>query len=194
MTAGSGLVHSELPSAEFLRDGGVMHGFQIWVNLPAKDKMIAPRYQEIPSAQIPESISADGRVKVRVIAGEAMGARAAIATRTPIMFLHYTLQLGGQTVESIPADYRVLAYAFSGDAIVGAASTLLPEGTAAVFDAGTHVALGAAAGSTEVLVLAGVPLNEPIARHGPFVMNRQEELVQALQDYQAGKMGRISKA
>lgn len=191
MTAGSGLVHSELPSVEFMRDGGIMHGFQIWVNLPAKDKMIAPHYQEIPSAQIPEAVSADGRVKVRIIAGEAMGTRAVIATRTPIMFFHYTFQPGGEVVESIPSNYRVLAYVFSGEAIVGPDSTLVPEGTAAVFGAGEHIALRAGAGEGDVLVLAGVPLNEPIARQGPFVMNRQEELLQAFEDYQAGKMGRL---
>ena len=194
MTAGSGLVHSELPSAEFMRDGGVMHGFQIWVNLPARVKMIAPHYQEIPAARIPEAVSADGRVKVKVVAGEAMGQRAVIATRTPIMFLHYTLQPGAVVSEAIPADYRVLAYAFSGDAVVGIDSIPLPEGTAAVFGAGAAIALG---GGTDkeahVLVLAGVPINEPVARYGPFVMNRQEELAQAFKDYQSGRMGSLGQ-
>jgi hypothetical protein len=191
MTAGSGLVHSELPSADFMRDGGVMHGFQVWVNLPAKDKMIAPHYQEISSTQIPEAVSADGRVKVRIIAGAALGKKAVIATRTPIMFLHYTVQPGGKFIESIPSHYRVLAYAFAGDAVAGPDVTPLPEGTAAVFGEGEQIALGAQDRKAEVLVLAGVPLNEPVARHGPFVMNRKEELLQAFQDYQTGKMGRL---
>ncbi|HJW81239.1 MAG TPA: pirin family protein, partial [Acidiferrobacterales bacterium] len=94
MTAGSGVVHSELPSDEFMRDGGVMHGFQIWMNLPARDKLMQPRYQEIPAAGIPLATSADGRVKVRVIAGAALGKGAVIETRSPIYFLHYTLQPG----------------------------------------------------------------------------------------------------
>ena len=193
MTAGSGLVHSELPSAEFMRAGGVMHGFQVWVNLPAKDKMIAPNYQEIPAAQIPQAVSADGSVKVRVIAGAAMGKRAVIATRTPIMFLHYTLQPGAVTQEIIPSNYRVLVYAFAGDAVVGQDATPLPEGSAALFGAGESIALGAGkSAEAQMLVLAGVPINEPVARYGPFVMNRQDELVQAFQDYQAGRMGALN--
>ena len=192
MTAGSGLVHSELPSADFMRDGGIMHGFQIWVNLPAKDKMIPPHYQEIPAAGIPEAASEDGRIKVRVIAGEAMGKRAVIATRTPIMFLHYTLQPGATLDEAIPPGYRVLAYAFAGDAVAGPDATPLPEGTAALSGEGDGITLGAGNDAeAQVLVLAGVPIKEPVARYGPFVMNRQQELVQAFEDYQAGRMGKL---
>jgi len=89
MTAGSGVVHAEMPSAEFMRIGGRMHGFQLWVNLPQRDKMVKPRYQEIPGSQIPKATSADGLVSVSVIAGEAMGEKAVIETRTPIIYLHY---------------------------------------------------------------------------------------------------------
>src|SRR5947199_1033568 len=94
MTAGAGVVHAEMPSAEFMRTGGRMHGFQLWVNLPQRDKMIKPRYQEIPSSRIPKATSADGRVKVSVIAGEAMGEKAVVATRTPIIYLHYRHEPG----------------------------------------------------------------------------------------------------
>jgi redox-sensitive bicupin YhaK (pirin superfamily) len=118
MTAGSGLIHSELPSPEFLRDGGTMHGFQIWVNLPARDKSIAPHYQEIPAAGIPEATSADGKVTVRVIAGKAMGREAVIATRTPIMFLHYLVQPGGQTSEVVAAEHNALVHVISGELLV----------------------------------------------------------------------------
>jgi quercetin 2,3-dioxygenase len=95
MTAGSGVVHAEMPSAEFMRTGGRMHGFQLWVNLPQRDKMIKPRYQEIPSSRIPKVTSPDGLVSVSVIAGEAMGAKAVIETRTPIIYLHYRIKPGG---------------------------------------------------------------------------------------------------
>ena len=114
MTAGSGVVHSELPSDEFMRDGGVMHGFQIWVNLPARDKMMKPRYQEIPKTGVPEALSADGKVKVRVIAGAALGKSAVIETRTPIYFLHFTIQPGGEVMQEVPAGYNAMVYLISG--------------------------------------------------------------------------------
>ena len=102
MTAGAGVIHSEMPGTELMEKGGVMHGFQIWVNLPKKDKMIKPRYQDIPSEKIPEAKSANGLVSVRVIAGEAMGKSAVIETRTPIMYQHFTLQPGGRVHQPIP--------------------------------------------------------------------------------------------
>jgi redox-sensitive bicupin YhaK (pirin superfamily) len=192
MTAGAGVVHSELPSDEFMRDGGVMHGFQIWVNLPARDKMMKPRYQEIPASNIPEALSADGRVKVRVIAGGAMGVSAVIETRTPIYYLHYTLQPGGATTPAIPAGDNTLVYVIRGE--VRVADKAVREGQMAQLGAGDAVALAVAPGATspaELLLLAGLPLNEPVARHGPFVMNTQEEIHQAFHDYQTGKMGKI---
>ncbi len=119
MTAGSGVVHSELPSDEFMRDGGVMHGFQIWVNLPARDKMMPPRYQEIPAARIPQATSAEGKVTVRVIAGTALGVSALIETRTPIHFLHFTIHPGGELAQPVPAGDNALVYLISGQAQVG---------------------------------------------------------------------------
>src|ERR1700736_49626 len=105
MTAGAGVVHSEMPAADFERQGGRMHGFQLWVNLPQRDKMIRPHYQEIPAAKIPVAASADGKVSVRVIAGEAMGVKAVINTRTPIIYLHWTIKPGGRIVQPVPAEY-----------------------------------------------------------------------------------------
>ncbi|HET9866473.1 MAG TPA: pirin family protein, partial [Nitrospira sp.] len=101
MTAGAGVVHSEMPSAEFARAGGRMHGFQLWVNLPKRDKMMNPRYQEIPGSQIPKATSADGLVTVSVIAGEAMGQKAVIETRTPIVYLHYSIKPGGVATQQV---------------------------------------------------------------------------------------------
>jgi len=194
MTAGSGVVHSELPSDEFMRDGGVMHGFQVWVNLPARDKLMPPHYQEIPKSGVPEALSADGKVKVRVIAGTALGKSAVIETRTPIYFLHYTLQPGGETVQDIPAGHNALVYLISGDARLGVEHKPVREGQMAMLGDGDQIRLAVAneAGApADLLLLAGVPLNEPVARYGPFVMNTREEIEQAFRDYQSGRMGRI---
>ena len=194
MTAGAGVVHSEIPSDEFMRDGGVMHGFQIWVNLPARDKMMAPRYQEIPRTGIPQAVSADGKVKVRVIAGEAMGVSAVIDTRTPIYYLHYTLQPGGATTATVPAGYNALIYLIAGAVQIGAERTPVREGQMARLGDGAAVTLAVAADAgspADLLLLAGQPLNEPVARYGPFVMNTEAEIRQAFHDYQSGRMGKI---
>jgi quercetin 2,3-dioxygenase len=194
MTAGSGVVHSELPSDEFMRDGGVMHGFQIWVNLPARDKMMPPHYQEIPGAKIPAAVSGDGKVAVRVIAGAAMGVSAVIETRTPIYFLHFTLQPGGHVVQDVPAGYNALVYLISGNIQVGKEHQSAREGQMVQLGDGDTVRLAVASDATapaDFLLLAGQPLNEPVARYGPFVMNTREEIEQAFRDYQSGRMGRI---
>jgi redox-sensitive bicupin YhaK (pirin superfamily) len=194
MTAGSGVVHSELPSDEFMRDGGVMHGFQIWVNLPARDKLMKPYYQEIPSSGIPTATNADGKVAVRVIAGQSLGQSAVIETRTPIYFLHFTIQPGGQVVQKIPAGYNALVYLISGSVQVGKESKTAHEGQMAQLGDGDSVRLavaGDAATAADLLLLAGQPLNEPVARYGPFVMNTREEIEQAYRDYQSGRMGSI---
>jgi quercetin 2,3-dioxygenase len=111
MTAGAGVIHSEMPSAEFQRTGGRLHGFQLWVNLPQQHKMMPPRYQEISAARIPVAQTKDGLVTVRVVAGEALGARAVIETVTPIMYLHFTLQPGGRVLQAVPQGYNAFAYA-----------------------------------------------------------------------------------
>jgi redox-sensitive bicupin YhaK (pirin superfamily) len=194
MTAGAGVVHSELPSDEFMRDGGVMHGFQIWVNLPARDKMVKPRYQDIPAARIPEATSADGKVKVRVIAGNAMGQSAVIDTHTPIIYLHFTIAPGGAVTQPVPADHNALVYLVSGAVQVGSSRKVVSEGELAVLGSGDAVSLAVAAdaaGPANLLLLAGVPLNEPVARYGPFVMNTETEIRQAIRDYQEGRMGKI---
>jgi redox-sensitive bicupin YhaK (pirin superfamily) len=196
MTAGSGVVHSELPSDAFMRDGGVMHGFQIWVNLPARDKMIKPRYQEIPSAEIPLAISANGKVKVHVIAGASLGQSAVIETRTPITYLHFTIQPGGEIEQAVPAGYNALIYLISGEVQTGKDQKLVREGQMARLGDGDVVRLAVASSDAtlpaDLLLLAGQPLNEPVARYGPFVMNTREEIEQAFRDYQSGRMGHIA--
>jgi redox-sensitive bicupin YhaK (pirin superfamily) len=196
MTAGSGVVHSELPSDAFMRDGGVMHGFQIWVNLPARDKMIKPRYQEIPSAEIPLAISANGKVKVHVIAGASLGQSAVIETCTPITYLHFTIQPGGEIEQAVPAGYNALIYLISGEVQTGKDQKLVREGQMARLGDGDVVRLAVASSDAtlpaDLLLLAGQPLNEPVARYGPFVMNTREEIEQAFRDYQSGRMGHIA--
>jgi len=193
MTAGAGVVHSEMPDPEFVRSGGRVHGLQLWVNLPRSDKMIAPRYQEMPSARIPVATSEDGQVSVKVIAGEALGVAAAIETRTPILYQHFTLQPGAQIVHAVPANYRVFAYALSGKGFYGEARREVGARQMVVFgNDGETVTLAAGEEPLEVLLLGGVPLKEPVVRYGPFVMNTEDEIRQAVTDYQAGRMGQIT--
>ncbi len=190
MTAGAGVIHSEMPEAEFQRTGGRMHGFQLWVNLPRRDKLIRPRYQEIPAARIPVARTPDGAVTVRVVAGEALGARAVIETRTPIVYLHFTLAPGGRVVQPVPPSYTAVVYVFGGEGRVGADERPVSDGQLAVLADGGD-AVGLAGGPLEALLLAGEPLREPVARYGPFVMNTKGEIRQALLDYQAGRLGGI---
>ena len=195
MTAGRGVVHSEMPSAHIMKHGGRIHGFQIWVNLPARLKMTEPRYQEIKGSSIPEAVSEDGLAQVRVIAGEALGVSARIDTHTPIVYQHWTLQPGAAVKQALPEDHNGLLYVFSGE--LDSNGTHLDDGQIAVLDKGDMVELAvpASAGTaTQVLLLGGVPLNEPVARRGPFVMNTADELARAYEDYRAGRMGEINQA
>lgn len=196
MTAGSGVVHAEMPSAEFMRTGGRMHGFQLWVNLPQKDKMIRPRYQEIPGSRIPKATSPDGLVSVSVIAGEAMGEKGVIETRTPIMYLHYRLEPGGVAPQQVPRTFNAFAYVVEGDGLFGAEGESGTDGQMVMFAPdGDEVRIenqADAKATLEVLLIAGVPLNEPIARYGPFVMNTEAEIHQAFEDHRRGRMGAIN--
>jgi redox-sensitive bicupin YhaK (pirin superfamily) len=196
MTAGAGVVHAEMPSREFARQGGRMHAFQLWVNLPKRDKMMKPRYQEIPNSQIPKATSADGLVKVSVIAGEAMGEKAVIETRTPIIYLHYRIKPGGAATQQAPSAYNAFAYVVEGEGLFGAEGERAGDGQMVLFaQDGDEVRIenpSDAEATLEVLLIAGVPLNEPVARYGPFVMNTQAEIRQAIEDYRLGRMGAIN--
>ena len=141
MTAGKGVVHSEMPSRAIRDNGGRVHGFQIWVNLPARDKMMAPRYQEVPSARIPEAVSPDGLARVRVIAGEALGVKAVIDTRTPIVYQDWTLQPGAQLVQPLAAGHNAMVYVFEGRVQVGEDERALSDGQLGLLGAGEGVRL-----------------------------------------------------
>jgi redox-sensitive bicupin YhaK (pirin superfamily) len=195
MTAGAGVVHSEMPSAAFQHSGGRMHGFQLWVNLPQRDKMTKPRYQEIPRPGIPESKSADGLVTVRVIAGEAMGQQAIIETHTPILYLHYSVEPGGVVQQHVPAEYNTFAYVIDGAGLFGAENERASDGQMVLFaQDGNTIRIENPADARQrldLLLIGGVPLNEPVARYGPFVMNTEREIRQAFEDYARGRMGAI---
>jgi redox-sensitive bicupin YhaK (pirin superfamily) len=194
MTAGSGIVHSEMPDPAFTRAGGRVHGLQLWVNLPRRDKMMAPRYQELPSASIPAAVSSDGKARVKVIAGEAFGVSAAIETRTPILYLHFTLQPGACVVQPVPSGYRVFAYPLSGSGLYGGDERKIDAQQMVVFENdGDAVRFAASREPLDVLLFGGAPLNEPVVRYGPFVMNTEDEIRQAVADYQAGRMGQIAQ-
>jgi len=189
MTAGSGLVHSEMPGRDFARAGGRLHGFQLWVNLPKRDKMIAPRYQDTTAERIPVAKSADGRVRVRVIAGEAINTKGVIETRIPILYLHATLDPGAEFTQAVPRTENAFAFVIEGEGTfdgqrAGANQIVL-------FDRAGETVRVANTGTSPLsfLLIAGEPIGEPVARYGPFVMNTREEVIQAVQDFREGKMG-----
>lgn len=176
--------------------GGRVHGFQIWVNLPARLKMTQPRYQEVPAARIPKATSEDGKAQVRVIAGEALGVRAVIDTHLPITFQDWTLAPGADATVSLGRGTTGLAYLFEGSARVGEEGAEVNDGQLAVLGEGDAVRLRGperAGAHGRLLLLAGPPLREPVARYGPFVMNTQAEILQAMDDYRTGRMGEITR-
>ncbi len=183
MTAGRGIVHSEMPEQE----NGLMWGFQLWVNLPAKDKMTAPRYQEIPPAEIPTA-SLPAGVTAKVIAGEIAGVRGPInGIATQPTMLDIALPAGGTVTLPLPATHAVFLYPFEGTIAVGEAPDTIGHGNLIVLGPGDAVRIAASGGAARVLLVAGRPLNEPVARYGPFVMNTPQEIRQAAIDYQAGR-------
>ena len=197
MTAGGGILHIEEPPEELVMSGGLFHGFQLWVNLPSRLKMAPPRYQDIRAGQVALLSSADGGALIRVIAGEVGGHSGPGSTHTPITLLHATVEPGAQLRLPWRADFNALAYVLAGAGTVGPDQRPVHTGQLAVFGAGDVLTFGAQrqmdgpAGKLDVLVLGGQPIREPVAAYGPFVMNTRAELVQAFDDYQAGRLGSI---
>ena len=189
MTAGSGLVHSELPGETLVREGGTLHGFQLWVNLPKQDKMTSPRYQDMPAASIPVARNKEATVTAKVVAGESLGTKGVIETRTPILYLHLTLEPGAWFEQAIPKTRNAFAYVIEGTGDFDGIEAR--EDQVALFDRGGEGVRIANAGASRlsVLLLAGEPIGQPVARYGPFVMNSKEELVQAVDDCREGRMG-----
>jgi redox-sensitive bicupin YhaK (pirin superfamily) len=197
MTAARGILHIETPPEELVISGGLFHGFQLWVNLPARLKMSAPRYQDIRAGQVGLLTSADGGALLRVIAGELDGHAGPGVTHTPITLVHATVSPGAQVRLPWRADFNALGYVLAGAGTVGAERRPVKAGQLAVFGFGESLTAAADArpdGPSEtldILLLGGEPIREPVATYGPFVMNTQDELTQAFQDYQAGRLGSI---
>jgi redox-sensitive bicupin YhaK (pirin superfamily) len=183
MTAGRGIVHSEMP----LQESGRMAGFQLWVNLPAKDKMCTPRYQDIAAEEIPVVNSGNGAT-VKVLAGNYGGLAGPVtAVATDPTYLDVTLAPQGAFALSLEPSYTSFAYVFEGEVQFGDEATLVKEGSLAVFSEGAGLSARTAATGGRFILLAGRPLKEPIAQYGPFVMNTMDEIRQAVTDFQAGK-------
>jgi len=184
MTAGRGILHSEMPEQE----NGLMWGFQLWVNLPAKDKMTAPRYQDIAPERIPEVTLAPGAV-ARVIAGEAAGVRGPVeAEATAAIYLDLQLDAGAAADIALPAEHNGFAYVYSGQAQVGGgAFRTLDRGSLGVLGKGDTVHIAAPNAPARLILVAGRPFNEPVAKYGPFVMNTQQQIAQAIDDFRAGR-------
>lgn len=191
MTAGRGVIHKEGPSEAFKARGGTLHGLQLWVNLPAAEKMRPAAYQDIRATEVAVVEPSDG-VTARVIAGSAFGVEGPGRTVTPINYVHLTLGPGSVARTPVPADHNVVAYPLVGSFSVRTPTggpVAVPEAVMAVFGPGDQVELHGPddGGPAEVILLTGQPLHEPVVREGPFVMNTRAELLQAFEDYQAGR-------
>ncbi len=197
MTAGRGILHIEAPPEEVVLRGGLFHGFQLWVNLPAKLKWNPPRYQDIRGGAVKLLSSPDGGALLRVIAGRVSGYEGPGVTYTPITLLHASLAPGAQLRLPWPTDFNALVYVLAGSGSVGAARRPVRMGQLAVYGRGDVVTVRADTSQEsrspqlDVLMLGGLPIREPVAAYGPFVMNTRDELVQAFEDYQAGRLGTI---
>ncbi|XP_051177105.1 pirin-like protein [Lolium perenne] len=185
MTAGRGIVHSEMPASD-----GVQKGLQLWINLAAKDKMIEPRYQELQSKDI-SCASQDG-VDVRIIAGEAFGVRSPVYTRTPTMYMDFTMQPGSQLHQPIPAGWNAFVYIIEGEGVFGrekAAPTAAHHCLVLGADGDGLSVWNRSGAPLRFALAAGQPLKEPVVQHGPFVMNTRAEIQQAMEDYYHGRNG-----
>ena len=197
MTAGAGILHIETPPAELVDSGGLFHGVQLWVNLPRKDKFAAPRYQAIEGGDVKLLASQDGGALVRIIAGDVAGERGPGSTHTPISLVHSTIQPGAQIELPWDPNFNALVYVLSGRGTVGPSAHPIQQGQLAVLGAGERITITAAAHqdsprpALEALILGGRPIREPVFHYGPFVMNSKAEVVQALEDFNAGRFGRI---
>ena len=197
MTAGAGILHIEKPPEALVASGGLFHGFQLWVNLPASLKWSPPRYQDLRASEVSLVSSSDGGALIRVIAGDVDGHKGPGSTYSPMTLVHATLSPGAQL--SIPwrPDYNALAYVLAGFGTVGAERRPIETGQLALFGPGNALTIAAEpiqesrSPGLDVLLLGGRPIGEPVAWMGPFVMNTREEVMQAIADYQAGRLGQI---
>ena len=197
MTAGAGILHIETPPEHLVVSGGLFHGLQLWVNLPRQQKFANPRYQDIRAGNVALLSSPDGGTLVRVIAGELGGHAGPGVTHTPIALVHATVSPGASVTLPWRPDFNGLAYALSGHGTVGEERRPIEGGQLAVFGPGDTITVAARhqqesrSPALEVLLLGGRPIREPVVAYGPFVMNTRAEIVAAIEDYQAGRLGAV---
>ncbi len=195
MTAGAGILHIERPPDQLIASGGLFHGIQLWVNLPAAQKWVPARYQDIRAGNVALLTSYDGGALLRVIAGEVAGHRGPGITYTPISLAHVTVSPGARLVLPWPREFNALIYVLAGSGTAGAGEAQVRTGQLVALGAGdVVVATGASTQESrspnlELLILGGRPIREPVAHYGPFVMNTHAEIAQAVADFQAGRMG-----
>jgi redox-sensitive bicupin YhaK (pirin superfamily) len=200
MTAGGGILHIERPPETLVMSGGLFHGLQLWVNLPAKDKMIQPRYQDIRGSSVALLRSPDGGAMVRLIAGDLGSHAGPGSTYTPITIVHATIQPGAEVDLPWRADYNGLVYVLSGRGTVGVERRPVRSGQLAVLGAGDSIRVAgdlrqdSNTPALDVYVMGGRPIREPVAHYGPFVMNTKAQLIKAFEDYQSGRLGSIPVA
>ncbi|MCS6296286.1 MAG: pirin family protein [Nitrospira sp.] len=191
MTAASGVVHEELHEKEFAEKGGLLEGVQLWVNLPKAFKMAAPRYQTLLSSEIPAVNIGEGAGRLRVIAGEFRGVTGPAKTFSPVHLYDLHLAAGHRIELDLPEGFNSSLFVLHGQVLVNGSQTVGEVEIGLFGQRGERVVLEAKQDAT-MLVLSGEPIAEPVARYGPFVMNTRDEIIQAVQDYQAGKMGHLS--
>ncbi|GAA3725864.1 pirin family protein [Gordonia hankookensis] len=197
MTAGAGILHIETPPAELVDSGGLFHGIQLWVNLPAADKFISPKYQNLEGGQAALLTTEDAGALIRIIAGEVDGHAGPGSTHTPITFAHATVSPGARLSMPWRPDFNALVYVLSGRGTVGPDARPVRQGQLVVFGKGDRITVGADEGqdsnrpALELLVLGGRPIREPVFQYGPFVMNTKQQLIEAIDDFNAGRLGVI---
>ena len=197
MTAGAGILHIETPPESLVMSGGLFHGFQLWVNLPAAKKWSPPAYQDLRASDVALLSSPDGGALIRVIAGEVDGHKGPGSTHTPITLVHATVQPGAELRLPWRKDYNALVYTLAGHGFAGEEGRPVQMGQLTVFSEGDSIVMRAAdvqesrSPEMDLFILGGLPIKEPVAWMGPFVMNTKAEVLQAFEDFQKGKLGTI---
>ena len=189
-TAGYGIIHAEGPAKAFVEKGGTLEGIQLWLNLPADKKMMRPNYQHVTDEDMPKVISKDGNISLKIVAGEQKGKKGHIKTQTPVNVFMATAKAAGKMTVDIPKSHQALIYLLDGELIINEEITLTKGATQmATFNQDGDFFEFKATKESNILILSGAPIDEKMVQHGPFVMNTQGEIMEAMRDYQQGKMG-----
>ncbi|WP_341222316.1 pirin family protein [Polaribacter atrinae] len=189
-TAGSGIIHAEAPTKEFVKKGGDLEGIQLWLNLPAKDKMMTPNYQHLEKEQIPKLISEDKKVQLNIIAGSQFEEKGLIKTQTEVNVFTAKASEGGKLEMNIPENHQSLIYLLDGEILVNNSEVLKKgENQMVTFHQDGNTIQFEAQKESAILILSGKPINEKIKQYGPYVMNTQTEILEAMRDFNQGKMG-----